>query len=244
MEDQKDTRKLKLTVDPRPVILILLAIIIGMLLMWRPWAVAGDRVVEVTGEAKVTAVPDEFIFYPSYNFEGNNSSAQAALTKKTDEVVAKLKELGVPEQKIKVNSSSYAKDPTLGRPGIEPERLSVGITVTVGDKELAQKVQDYLLTTNTTGTITPQPGFSDDKRRELEDQARDEATKDARRKADQMAKNLGFKVGAVKSVSVQPDYRVLPMAEATDSVAPGRSLSILPGENDLTYTVTVSYYIR
>lgn len=240
-------QRLSFSIDLRKVVWLLLAVIAGMLMMWRPWEGAGasDRTIDITGEARVTAVPDEFAFYPSYNF--NNTDPQAALdavTKKSEEVVAKLKELGVPESKIKVNSSGYDNKAYPERAEGEARIYNLSLTITVGDKALAQKVQDYLITTNPTGAITPQPSFSEAKRKELEDEARDAATQDARRKADQMAKNLGFRLGKVKAVSIQPDYRILPLGvEASDAVAT-KSLQLLPGENDLTYTVTVTYYIR
>lgn len=246
MATETPTNRLNLSLDLRAVVLLLLAIIAGMLLLWQPWAAATDQVIEVTGEAKIKATPDEFVFYPSYSFQGEDKPAMlAAITKKSDELVAKLKELGVPENKIKVDSSGY-DTLSRGAPEKDSTTYSLSLIVTVTDKALAQKVQDYLVTTAPTGSITPQSSFSEAKRRELEDQARGEATKDAKRKADQIADDLGFRVVRVKSVALLPDQRVFPLqvAEDTAAVAPTKSLGILPGENELTYTVTVTYFIR
>jgi uncharacterized protein YggE len=97
--------------------------------------------------------------------------------------------------------------------------------------------------------VSPQANFSDAKRKDLERQARDAATKDARAKADQSAKNLGFKVGLVKTVTDGTGFGgiIYPLtasgvAKATDLSQP--SLAIQPGENDLSYTVTVTYYLK
>ncbi len=60
-----------------------------------------------------------------------------------------------------------------------------------------------MVTTAPTGQVSPRPNFSDAKRKELESKARDEATKDARAKADQSARNLGFKVG---KIGLMPKY--------------------------------------
>ena len=82
-----------------------------MLAFWRPWSPKSpttDRTVEVTGQAKITAEPDEYLFYPSYSIKAANSkSALSMLTKKSDEVVAGLKTLGISDSKIKTNAASY-----------------------------------------------------------------------------------------------------------------------------------------
>jgi uncharacterized protein YggE len=231
---------------------LLLVVIAGMLAFWRPWEnpLAKERTVAVTGEATLKAAPDEFVFSPSYDF--NNADKQTALselTKKSDELVAKLKALGVADSKIKTNSSGNnypVYRPTGDNSGFT---YTLQLTITVGTKDLAQKVQDYLVTTAPTGEVSPQANFSDAKRKDLERQARDAATKDARAKADQSAKNLGFKVGLVKTVTDGTGFGgiIYPLtasgvAKATDLSQP--SLAIQPGENDLSYTVTVTYYLK
>ena len=124
-------------------------------------------------------------------------------------------------------------------------------TIKVGKGELVQKVQDYLVSTTPTGQISPQATFSNTYKKLLESEARDKATKDARTKADQTAGNLGFKVAKVKSVDDTgnnvggPDPSV--MMDTLNSAAASEkpaSLSVMPGENDLTYSVRVVYYIR
>jgi uncharacterized protein YggE len=160
--------------------------------------------------------------------------------------VAKLKQLGVADKDIKTNSGgwSYPKYDS----NYSTATYTLSLTITVGTDTLAQKVQDYLLTTSPSGTISPQANFSDQKRKQIEDQARDTASKDARKKAEQSAKNLGFKLAAVKTVNDGAGFDgIYPAAGyATDQKdAAGRSsLTIQPGENDLTYTVTVAYYIK
>ena len=127
--------------------------------------------------------------------------------------------------------------------------VTLQLTVTINNKNLVQKVQDYLVTTTPSGSISSQATFSDSKQKSLESSARDKATVDARAKADQMAKNLGFSVGRVKSVADGDQGRVMPMISSgatlsADSTAPKAQLSVQPGENVLNYSVTVVYYIR
>jgi uncharacterized protein YggE len=239
--------KISLSFDLRYVVLVLLVIIGVMLAIWRPWSSqASDQTVTVSGETKLSAKPDEYVFYPTYQFTNADKSVSLdQLGSKSNEITNKLKELGVKEEKIKTNASGndyiifYEKengDPT----------YSLQFTVTVNDLELAQKVQEYLVTTTPTGGISPQASFSESKRKELENQAREEASKDARLRADQMAKNLGFKVGRVKSVEDGIGFDVMPYAGrelALDS-ATTNGLVVQPGENELNYSVTVVYFIR
>ncbi len=247
------SNKFNLSVDLRIIILLLLAVIAAMLLIWKPWVSANksaDRTVQVTGDAKLTATPDEYTFSPSYEFKNSNKDAALAeLTKKNEEIVAKLKTLGVPDKKIKsdFNGSDY---PVYYEEDPQNTNYVLRLTVAVGTRELAQKVQDYLITTSPTGAVSPQASFSDAKRKQLENQARDEATKDARAKADQSAKNLGFKLGSVKSVSDSTGFDIMPyavkngLAATSEAALDTTKLSLQPGENDLNYSVTVSYYIR
>ncbi|HXH04814.1 MAG TPA: SIMPL domain-containing protein [Candidatus Nitrosotenuis sp.] len=254
--DSKDTgghsnkQKLNIPLDLRLVSLGLALVILGMLAFWRPWEVnanANDQVVEVTGEAKLSATPDEYVFYPMYQF--SNADKQAGLSElsaKSQQVVGELKKLGVDDEKIKTNTNGYDYPAVLEDK--EGERsYNLQLTVTVADKELAQKVQDYLVTTSPTGGISPQASFSEAKRKQLESAARDQATKDARNKADQMAKNLGFSVGKVKSVSDSQGFGISPIYQrdiATSSLEMEPQLDLQAGENELNYSVKVTYYIR
>lgn len=244
--------KLNISFDLRIVTALLLLVIVTMLFLWQPWSTAaqrGSETIEITGEATVTDVPDEFVFYPSYQFENENKEAALAeLTKKSDDVTSGLKKLGIADKSIKTNSNGYEY------PGFEINRpegnstYNLQLTVRVADNQLAQKAQDYLLTTAPLGGVSPQVDFSDAKRKQLESKARDEATKDARAKAEQSAKNLGFKVGKVKSVSDSQGFGVYPLKGfSTSDIESDTSqpqLALQPGENELNYYVTVVYYIR
>ena len=236
--------------------LVLLAI--GMLLIWQPWQkpyTSNDRTVTVTGDASLRATPDEYVFSPTYSFSAADSKTSLAqLTAKSDEIVSKLKALGVADSAIKTNSTGasgggiYLYSPNVPTDGSTDYTLA--ITVTLDSTKLLQAVQDYLVTTTPTGSVSPEATFSTAKQHSLEDQARNLAEKDARAKADQSASNLGFKVAAVKSVedgSLEGPilYNGLNAASGVaSSVAKAPTLAVQSGQNDLTYSVTVVYFIR
>lgn len=255
-ETKQSKNKLNITLDTRIIIGILLLIIAGMLAVWQPWTdknTSQDRTVTVTGEANLKAEPDEFMFSPAYEFKNaDKEAALGELTKKSEAVVAKLKSLGVADSKIKTDSDGHNYNLYYDTK-TQQNTYSLRLTITVDNKEMAQKVQDYLLTTAPTGSVSPQASFSDVKRKELENKARDEATKDARSKADQSARNLTFKVGKVKSINDDAGFGgIMPLygradIMISDGAAPApekSSLAVQPGENDLRYSVTVIYYLK
>lgn len=246
--------KFSLSLDYRLIIAVLLAIIVALVILWKPWVTksshAEDRTVSVSGDATIKAEPDEYVFSPSYQFKNTDKSAALdALTKKSAELVGKLKGLGVPDSNIKSGSSGYDYYPYYYDAGSRTNTYTLQLTITANNREQAQKVQDYLVGTEPTGAVSPSVTFSEAKRKDLESQARDKATKEARAKADQSAKNLGFKVGAVKSVNDGAGFGAYPLYDkATPNNVSGDTaisqLSVQPGENELRYSVTVVYYLR
>jgi uncharacterized protein YggE len=253
MEESKK-QSIQLRLDLRIICVLLLLIIVALVGLWRPWSApkTSDRTIQVTGEATVKAEPDEYVFSPAYEFSSpSKKKALADMTEKSNSIVAKLKTIGLVDSQIKTNATNYdmyAYNPVKSD---DSQTYTLRLTITVGTKDLAQKTQDYLLTTTPSQNVTAVPGFSNEKQKSLESQARDEATKDARKKADQSATNLGFKVGSVKSVSDGSGFRTYPMAEVSvegDTSANAKSsdssLTIQPGENELNYSVTVVYYVR
>jgi uncharacterized protein YggE len=239
-----------IVLDYRVIVGVLLVVIIAMLALWRPWEQQIDaktRTISVTGQAKLTAEPDEYTFTPSYQFRNaDQKAALGELSKKNDEIIKELKQLGVSDSQIKSDSNGYDY-PVYDKGGASTLTYTLRLTVAVSNKDLAQKVQNYLLTTAPTGSVSPQFTFSDTKRTELENKARNDATKDARSKAEQSAKSLGFVIGQVKSVSDGSNFGGYPMisggAGATSSDSSSK-LSLQPGENELTYQVSVVFFLK
>jgi uncharacterized protein YggE len=276
------------------VSIALIVVLLGVVVFCRPWirpVAANSRTVQVTGTATVKSTPDQFVFYPSYTSKNTDTQAALAeLSKKSDEIVAKLKALGVSDENIKTNASSVDGKYMITAMYPDPagSTNTLQLTVTVTTKEQAQKVQDYLLTTSPVAAVSPTPSFSTAKQKQLESQARDEAAKDAKTQAQQMAKNLGFKLGPVKTVEdALPGLgggRVMPMtlnassapeagATTTGSadmmttqavpasgtvtvsssgvttatgvgVVKAGQLAVMPGQDEVTYSVNVTYFVR
>lgn len=238
----------KISLDLRIVTVLLLAGLIASIVMWKPWQSTSTRTVAVTGESSSKAEPDEFQFNPTYQKKGADRAAiQKELTDKINEVVAKLKELGIDESDISLASSTYDNFYNDGT----NEVTSNTLTISVYDKDLSQRVSDYLATTTPEGQISPYATFSKDKQKEVEEQLRSEAIADAKKKAEQMATDLGAKLGKVESITDQTGGGgVFPMLTrsggaseiAVDAVS--SSLPVLSGKQELSYSVQVTYQIK
>jgi uncharacterized protein YggE len=247
-----DKINISLSLIYKVIIIVLILVIVVMLAIWKPWSqgVGSSRSISVSGEATVAAEPDQYIFSPSYNFKNDDKSkALTEQTEKNNQIIAKLKELGVKDPDIKNNANGYSNGYSVEPVSPEQTTYNLSLTITVSDKDLASKVQDYLVSTNPEGQVTPRASFSETKRKELENQARDIATKDARAKAEQIAKNTGAKLGKVKSIqdgggfddSTYVSYLDSPVSSSDSS---RESMQIQPGEDKLNYTISVSYYLK
>lgn len=252
----KPTQKLTFSINPLFIIIGLVIVIIAMLALWRPWEGSRtERTVTVTGQGEIKGVPDEFTFSPTFQRIGTDTAKQKAeLDAFGTKLLADVTKLGVNKDDVTINSSSYdqptaAIEPSYpgGKPTSSGQNTVVlSVTIKTPTKELAQKVQDYLATTDAEGQITSQPNFSKTKRQQLEDQARDKATKDAREKADRTAKNLGGSVGKVITIKDSAGSSVYPLySGAAEDVASSRSsLPVTPGRETVGLSVQVVFELR
>lgn len=248
-------KKITMSISPKKILGWFVIFGLGFALAWwSPWGGSSDRTVTVTGESTLAAEPDEYIFNPYYQATADNrTEATTAARDMGDKVVAKLKELGVPEAKIKTDITAYdfsVKPIDIAQSNNEFQ-ATYSLTVTIGNEELAQKVFDYLLTTKSLGAVSPQVGFSDETRARLKSEARKAAVANARTQADEIAAELDQRITKAISVEEVTGFDVIPIygygvAEGRDTVASsdGGQTDIMPGEQDLIFTVKVIYGLR
>ncbi len=134
------------------------------------------------------------------------------------------------------------------------EKSTLSLTIALTDKSLTQKVQDYLVTTNPKGSITPMPSFSTDKQKQLQDQARDAAIADARKRAESTAKGLDAKLGKVQTIGegqlgggvypMMTDTKTMSALETGTTTSASPTLTVQPGEDEYTYSIDVTFYLR
>lgn len=251
MKDFKN-KKLTLSISPQVIIVILSAIIVGMFAIWQPWSDdSTKRTITVTGNGETKSTPDEFTFSPYFQRVGTDEAAiKTEINAYGKKLIADLTKLGVAENSIKLNSDNYNSGTTSIEP-TEPEMQGTVVLLYVEIKatssEQAQKVQDYLSTTDAKGQLTPVASFSKQARKKLEETARKAATKDARKQAEQTAENLGSEVGKVISIKEQNSpTQVSPMFRgvAEDSASSSGGLPITPGQDIIEQSVQVVFELR
>lgn len=238
---------------------VLLLTNLATLGIWQPWNASelSERNISVTGTTTIEAEADQFVFSPYYQKTGSDQSKlNTELNDISKTVVAKLKKLGVSDSSIKTDASTYSYDIYYGNADGETTG-TLYVTVTVKDKTLAQKVQDYLVTTSATGSTTPSASFSVAKQKELETQARNDALKNAKDKAEASATQLGAKLGKVISVTDSSSNGVTPLPWGVMPVYDGAaekstsskntsssSYAIQIGLNSYIFSVEVKYELK
>lgn len=249
-----NTTSFTIKVDFRIVSAALLLIIVGMLALWQPWsAPSAARKITVSGAATIQAVPDEFVFSPSFERSGTDAAAMKNdLNTFGTKLVSDLKKLGVADSSIKLDSSSYDGYYSY-TPTDQQQTISLRATITVTSKDLVQKVQDYLAGTDAKGQLTAQAQFSDTKQKQLQSLARQDAIANARQEAEQTAQGLGAKLGKVLEVNdvSTPNFGcnglgiICPMNSAlAGQSADKASLPVTPGMNELQASVSVVFAIN
>lgn len=223
----------------------------------------------VSGEGKIVSVPDVAQFTFSVISEGGKDLAalQKENVSKTNKAIDYLKENGVDSKDIKTQtynvepryqySSCTSPSPYSGTSVCPPPSI-VGYTIT---QVVSVKVRDFSKTgdvlsgvvnngANQVSSLT----FTVDDPTAIQNQAREEAIKEAREKAEAIAKAGGFKLGALQSIDESgtsyPYYYDKAMgmggdvrsSVAMEAMAPAPTVE--PGSQDVKVTVTLRYQIR
>ena len=231
---------------------IVLLVAILVLTAWsQPWDTADSsqkRTISIEGTATIDAEPNEYTFYPYFEIQGTDSAATEELNTKGNTIVDGLKALGVEDAQITLNANSYDYGFYFSEP--EDGQSTLNVVVEVASKDLAQQVQDFLQEQGAKGSISPQGAFSTAKQNELETMATEQASEDARTKAEAQAALFGAKLGDVVSINSSQFGGAFPLLERADasisleSESFSASLPIQQGTNEYSLTVSVIYELQ
>ncbi len=191
----------------------------------------------VSGEGKVTVVPDTAIVELGVTAQQSTvkaaqSQANTVINKITDE----LKKLGVDAKDITTsNYSIYPQYDYQAGNRLTGYQVNASLTITVRDIDKVSQVIDQATAAgaNTVGGI--QLTVDDAREKELLQQAREEAVKEAKAKAESLARTAGITLG--KIVNVQE-------AEVGGPIVFAKPTQIEPGSTDITSSVTLFYETR
>ena len=205
----------------------------------------------VSGEGKVTAVPDTGIV--SLGITINRPTVKAAQTEvntKINSITNELKNSGIDPKDIKTeNYSVYPEYDYLQGPGrISGYRVTTDIKVTVRQLEKLNEVIDKATAAGANTVSGIQLTVEENRQKELVHQAREEAVKEAKTKAESLASAAGITLG--KIINVQENVPGAPVpfmmldSAAKEGRGGGSATDIQPGSTDIYSTVTLFYETR
>ena len=158
--------------------------------------------VTVTGEGKVTAVPDVGVVSLSVESRGRTvADVQEGSTKKMNDIVAFLKGLDIGKKDIRTTQYSlnpnYTWNPQTGKQSLDGYTLSQSVEVKIRKLDRAGDVLGGALErgANQVGQLS----FTIDEPEKLQAEAREKAIAQAREKAAALAKAAGVDLGRVRS---------------------------------------------
>lgn len=217
------------------------------------------NVISVDGKGEVLAVSDIASLYINISKDGNTAKeAQDLLNESVTKTLNYLKEQKIEEKDIKSEYGglnpkyeqsscyTYPYDCSKKEPKIIGYTATQSIVIKIREVDSANIVRTGLAEIGITDISGPT--FSIDDEDTFKDEARSLAIKEARVKAEILAKELGVKLGKVVNFSENnggnyPMYNSMDMMKSASSVS--ESAPILPkGENKITSNVTISYEIR
>ncbi len=219
------------------------------------------NVVSVTGEGKVSAVPDIASISFTVSEDANTSAqAQDAATKKMNTALKLLEGLGIDDKDVK--TSSYVISPRYSnqqpcypdRPCVYGEQKIIGYSASQTVEVKVREIDNAGKVLSALGEAGAQnlygPNFTIDDPEELKTEARKQAIEEARAHAKQLASDLGVRIVRVVNYSENGGYPPMPyyykgVENAVGSAAPARDGVTLPaGENEIVVSVSITYEIR
>ncbi len=206
----------------------------------------------VTGEGKVTVVPDVAILSLGVEAQADTvAQAQSGASAAMDAVVGELDSHGVADKDIKTQHFSIY--PVRRWVPEREEEVLIGyrvhnmVTAKVRDVEAIGTIIDAVARAGSDYIRIDSISFTVDDPTRYHKEAREKAMADAEVKAGQLADSAGVKLGAPtyisESVGAIPIPRIS-FAEAAPMPAPAAPPSISPGETEIVLTVQVAYSIR
>ncbi len=203
-----------------------------------------SRMVTVVGQGEVKARPDTAIVQIGVSTEGK--TAREALTQNNQETAAvqsKLTDLGIAARDIQ--TSGFSIYPVYGTDGRQLTGYHVTnmVTVKIRSIDRAGTVLDQVVQAgaNSVAGIS----FTVDSPRALEDQAREAAMRDAKARADVLARAGGASVGDVLVITENvgsPVPVAMPVARA--AAQDSGAVPVQPGEQTITISVQVTYALK
>lgn len=220
---------------------------------------------DVTGTGKVTAVPN--IAQTTFSITEKaktQEEAKNAANAKQNNAIEILTSLGIKKEHIKTDG--FYVNPNYEDVTIQPLEAGTG-TKSVNQFVPVQRAPSgYVANVSTTvksekvevlnqaidkltalGINVGGVSYSFDDQETYKAQARVKAIEDARKKAEELAKVAGFKVGKLISIRENDQGGIYPYANAMKATTPearDTTTDLQPGENEISTSVSITYGIK
>jgi len=203
---------------------------------------------DVTGETSITAVPDKA--QVDLGITINNRTVKAAQDQANtviNDITKALKEMGVDAKDIKTQNYSInpSYDYASGTQRITGYNVDATLEVTLKDFTKLNDVIDAATSLGANQVHGVSFSLSEEKQKEIDKQAREEAIADAKTKAQELANIAGMKLGKIINIIENTPYTgggIRPMYEmAADAKSALEPTQIQPGSNTYQYSVVLSY---
>lgn len=211
-----------------------------------------DSMFTVEGSAEAAGVPDTAMVNMGVSKTGASVElAQKEVNEIVNRITAEMKTIGIEEKNIK--TVNYSVNPnydyTGGSQKINGYMVNADVQVKIKPVEKANQAIDAGTKAGATNVGNIQFVLDDEKRAQLEEQARKEAITKAKAKAESIARTSGIRLGRLVDVQEAGTPGVQPptflRAEMAKDMAAGnevaQSTTLNPGESKITSNVTLSY---
>jgi uncharacterized protein YggE len=206
----------------------------------------------VTGEGKVTVVPDVAVLNVGVEAQADTvSQAQDDATAAMNSVKSELDARGIEDKDIKTQYFSIypVRNYNVDKGGEElvGYRVTNMLTVKVRKVEEAGTIIDAVARAGGNFIRIDNISFTVDDPVPHQKEAREEALNDAKDKAKQIADKAGLRLGDPTYINETSSYYPSPVPYAYEMTVPmlgGGGTSISPGETTITVYVQVSYAIK
>ncbi|OGY16191.1 MAG: hypothetical protein A2784_03910 [Candidatus Chisholmbacteria bacterium RIFCSPHIGHO2_01_FULL_48_12] len=203
---------------------------------------------DVSGEGSATAIPDQA--ETTLGITASQSTVVAAQTQANEvinSIIKNLKDNGVEDKNI--TTQNYSINPNYdyqsGTNKITGYTVSANLLVKFTDfDQLNQAIDSAVsLGANQIGNVSFT--LSPDARAKAEDQAREQAVTEAKRKAENLSRAADIRLGKIVNIFENPTYPPTPIyrtleAKSADLAVPEPN-SLQPGATEVKLTVTLSY---
>jgi uncharacterized protein YggE len=203
-----------------------------------------DQLFTVAAEGTTYGKPNQAEISLGITTQGSSvGDVQSQANRVINQIAKDVKSLGIEEKDIK--TTQYNINPNYdynsSPPRISGYTASITLQVLVRDLDKINQVVD----TSTGGGANEVSGLvfgiDDDTLKDLQDQAREDAIREAKRKATKIASQAGVKLGRLMNVSEQAVSPYQPVSFALAEAKMTEPTQVEPGQSKISSRVTLSY---